>query len=282
MSLGVVVKGPEGVVLAADSRVTLEARSSVTGAAPLLVTFDNASKLLSFGEPHSYVGAVTYGTAVLNLRTAHSFLPELQDWLPKKRVDVETFAKSLSDFFLEQWKSAGAKDTTPMSFVVAGYDPGAAYGSVYMFDIPSQPTPRERNPGNEFGMTWGGQIEFITRLIRGYDLAVIPLLADKLKQSQAEVHKLLESCAPMLEFRVPYQVLPLQDCVDLATFLIRTTVTAQTLSVGVRGVGGPIEVAYIRRTHPLKFIQRKRLRGEPGAAEGTGDEKWQDELNPLA
>ena len=31
-------------------------------------------------------------------------------------------------------------------------------------------------------------------------------------------------------YTIPYSVLPLQDCVDLATFLIRTTMTAQSLA----------------------------------------------------
>jgi len=42
MSLGVVIKGPEGAVLAADSRVTLEARHG--DGMTLLVNFDNATK----------------------------------------------------------------------------------------------------------------------------------------------------------------------------------------------------------------------------------------------
>ena len=74
MSLGVVIKGTEGLVLAADSRVTLEAQR--LGRASFPVNFDNASKLLSFSKPHNFVGAVTYGLAVIGKRTAHSFIPE--------------------------------------------------------------------------------------------------------------------------------------------------------------------------------------------------------------
>ena len=73
MSLGVAIKGPEGIVLTADSRITLEAQRE--GGLPLPVNFDNATKLLSFSKPHNFVGAVTYGAAVIGSRTAHSFLP---------------------------------------------------------------------------------------------------------------------------------------------------------------------------------------------------------------
>ena len=76
MSLGVGIKGPEGIVLAADSRVTLEA--SRPGGPVIPVNYDNATKLLSFSKPHNHVGVVTYGAAVIGQRTAHSFVPEFE------------------------------------------------------------------------------------------------------------------------------------------------------------------------------------------------------------
>lgn len=81
MSLGIAFKGPEGIVLAADSRVTLNAEMR-NGDERLLLpsTFDNATKLLKInGQEH--VGVVTYGLGALGThqpRTAHSFLPEFE------------------------------------------------------------------------------------------------------------------------------------------------------------------------------------------------------------
>ena len=46
MSLAVVIKGPEGIVLAADSRVTVQA--TPVGGSTTTAYFDNAPKLLSF------------------------------------------------------------------------------------------------------------------------------------------------------------------------------------------------------------------------------------------
>ena len=64
MSLGVVVKGPEGIVLAADSRITISASGPVFPQ-PIQINFDNATKLLSFGNIHTHVVAITYGEAVI-------------------------------------------------------------------------------------------------------------------------------------------------------------------------------------------------------------------------
>ena len=263
VSLGVVVKGPEGVALAADTRVTLTAQRK--GVPPLLVNFDNATKLLTFGAPHNAVGAVTYGDAIIGTRTAHSFIPEFELNLEQHRLPTQTYAEQLSDFFQERWREAGMPlDVGPsggMSFIVGGYDENRPYGAVFLFKIPQAPQPVEQNP-NSFGMTWGGQLEIANRIIHGYDPGLLSILRKRLKLSDSQIRDLEGVLKPSFEYTIPYEVLPLQDCVDLATFLIRTTITAQNLAVAVRGVGGTIEVATITRMDGLKWVQKKEIHGE--------------------
>ena len=263
MSLGVVIRGPEGLVLAADSRVTLEARQGNNP--PISVHFDNSTKLLSFNG-HSYVGAVTYGAAVIGSRTAHSYIPEFENELPEDRIPVEQFAQKLSDFFLERWNDAAQKEKSAganMTFIVGGYNEEAPYGEVCLFSIPNQPNPAPRSSGaNIFGMTWGGQREFATRLINGYDPMLLSVLKEELDLPDEKLSQLEKIFRRKLQFRIPYQALPLQDCVNLATLLIRTTISAQSVGIGIRGVGGPIDIATITRTDGLQFVQAKTIQGE--------------------
>ena len=70
MSLGVVFKSPEGLVLAADSRVTLTGQKPLEGGPPgsvqlLPAYFDSANKLLSV-NCQSHVGMVTYGATIVS------------------------------------------------------------------------------------------------------------------------------------------------------------------------------------------------------------------------
>lgn len=53
--------------------------------------------------------------------------------------------------------------------------------------------------------------------------------------------------------------MPLQDCVNLATLFIKTTIETQSLTVGLRGCGGAIDVAIITRNSYLKFIKKKEI-----------------------
>jgi hypothetical protein len=263
MSLAVVIKGPEGLVLAADSRVTLLGKR---GNQAFAVNYDNATKLLTF-EGQTHIAAVTYGAAVIGARTAHSFIPEFEvrENL-KQRLNVEEFCRELRSFFKERWDSAvtgaGPYVGPEMTFVVAGYDEGDAYGKVFVFGVPRTEI-QPRNADN-FGMTWGGQLELASRMIHGFDPALPGIIERILGLTENEQKVKLQEALKQLEFPIPYQVLPLQDSINLAISMLRSTITFQSLGAGVRSVGGPLEVAVVTRVKGVQYIQKKELRGEQG------------------
>jgi len=266
MSLGIVIKSPEGLVLASESRVTLGIKlKSAAGEERTHCTFDNATKLLSFSSPNEYIGAVTYGQAVIGQsepRTAASFLPEFESGLSSQRLTVKEFARQLSNFYLNQWRKHmppinETKNIPNMTFVVAGFDQRDVYGKVYVIDIPGRPTPEERSVGSTFGITFGGQSEYIHRLSLGYDLRLPSALSKELGLSNEQNEKLKKAIG-MYASKIPYNVLALQDCIDLAKFYISTTIEAQRLSIGLRGVGGEIDIAIIKRGQKIEFIKQKK------------------------
>jgi len=268
MSLGIAFKGPEGIVLAADSRVTLTAELQQGEQKMLLPSmFDNATKLLQI-TCQPFVGVVTYGLGAIGQvqqRTAHSFLPEFEDELKDCiRLSVKDFAGMLSAFFLKQWKTTMPEQWSgpEMTFLIGGYDDGAPYGRVFQVGIPLHPDPLEWNaePG-QFGITWGGQLDYTNRLIKGYDPNLPSIVQKTLDLTDEQKQKLEHQLEGMLSAHIPYQFLPLQDCVDLSVFLIRTTIELQTWIVGVRGVGGAIDVATITRTEGFKPVQVKTIVG---------------------
>jgi 20S proteasome alpha/beta subunit len=264
MSLGIAFKGPEGIVLAADSRVTLT--STLPDGTKLTSSFDNATKLLQVKDQDN-VGVVTYGVGAFGdpaPRTAHSYLPELERELAgRDRLSVADFAGEISTFFQRQWTSSGmpATGTDDMWFLIAGYDPDATYGRVFQLRIPSSPTPDEQMVGNQFGLTYGGQHEVTSRLLAGFDPRVGDVLKTALGITDVQVAALWPVLQRELQLPIPWQFLPLQDCVDLAIFLVRTTATIQNWLVGIRGVGGAIDVATITRTEGFRALQRKEVKG---------------------
>ena len=258
MSLGIVIKGPEGVVLASDTRVTLS-RASGAGQPPTIVNFDNSSKLLTLDGENGRAAAVTQGNSTVGGRTAHSLLPEFQQDLGNHAYTVEQYAQELSTFFMDRWGRAGEAHGG-IEFIVGGIDRESAYGDVYRFRVPGRPIPNRLLDPSNFGMSWGGQLEIVNRLVQGFAPG-IPSAIGRL-HPEVDADQLESTLRAQNEFVVPYDSLPLQDCVDLAIFLIRTTITAQNLSVGVRGVGGTIEVATITPMEGVQWVQKREIRGE--------------------
>jgi hypothetical protein len=276
MSLAMVFKGPEGIVLAADSRVTLNATTKINGKDYLFPsTYDNATKLLtpSPQTKQTHVGAVTYGAGAIGQtapRTAHSFMPEFDAQLIKEgvgRLSVEDFSKKFSAFFMEQWNALMPAGYAPaanenMIFLLGGFDENSVYGKVFQVSIPSGPIPQELNSGDgEFGLVYGGQAEFSARLLSGYDEQLIAITKKTLSLAD-DKEKDLREALKALSTAIPFQFLPLQDCVNLSIFLIRTTITLQTWQVGIRGVGGYIDVATVTQTKGYLPVQQKEIKGE--------------------
>jgi 20S proteasome alpha/beta subunit len=269
MSLGVIIKSPEGLVLAAESRVTLSSKT-VDGQV-LHNYFDNATKVFTISEPYDDFGVVTYGQSAIQFRTLQSFIPEFEATLqkenpydeskPETKLSVSAFAKKLSDFIAKQWAlSVPAPYTGPNMIVnVSGFDRNEPYGSVYSFEIPGAPNPVEQSPKlnnlPQFGITWGGQREIADRIILGYDLRLFQILT----QSGLDAAKINEIRAKMgvLNLQLPIQFMPLQDCINLAVLLITATIEAQTLTIGINGCGGAIDVAIITRNKKVEFVNKK-------------------------
>lgn len=264
MSLGIVVLSPSGIVLAADSRVTLNATNNLTGET-LTVNYDNATKLLRFNEPNKYVGAVTWGQAIIpgENRTAESYVPEFEASLKAgKRYPIQEFAKALSDFFVDQWKTAAVGYTGPeMIFQVAGYDDKVAYGHAFQFTVPQNPTPVEHVPMGTFSISWGGQTDMVDRMIRGFGQTLPGKITTALGLDPAQ-QATLDAVLTAEQWQFPIHLMPLQDCVSLVLSVMRGTVAMQQLAVTLRGVGGPIDLVTITRTVGLKPIQLKEVYGD--------------------
>ena len=267
MSLGIAIKAPEGIVLAAESRVTLTSKQADGSLLP--VYFDNAMKMWGLEAPNNHIGVVTWGLGAIGMRTAHSFQSEFEANLKSagdERLTVEDVANKLSEFYMGQWQLAVAGQPNyagpPMTFMIAGVDEGQPYGRVFQIDIPFAPKPVEHQKNaNEFGITWGGQREIVDRLLNGFDHRLLEILKKVAKMTDEEVGDLAKEFQP-LQLQLPLAAMALQDCVDLALFFVRTTIAGLALTVDLRGCGGHIDVATITRREGFRYVQRKKVVGE--------------------
>jgi len=235
MSLVVTVYVPSGIVMAADSRTTVlrsEEREQEGGekvkVQNQLVLSDNAYKVVALDSIN--VGVSVYDAGVINNQPVDSHV----HWFEEEEIAPEDDAVSCSEKFLAYFQ--GRHPNVPVGFHVAGYrmEDRTSVPYVFVGHTTKQAGSRRVNVNKEgkvqYGVVRSGDIQVVNRLI---DKSQLPLFA----------------------------AMPLQDAVDYAVHLIRTTIDTLRFEPRYPGVGGAIDVLVVQPTG-MRWVQRKELRGE--------------------
>lgn len=150
---------------------------------------------------------------------------------------------------------------------VAGYNPNGTY-QVLIVSIPGN-IDEKRNSikmGSEFGASWIGQIDVVTRIVLGFDPRIggLPFVGKAIQEGQKNE---LENQLRQLEYSIQWGTMTLQDSIDFANLMIETTSAMQRFSDGIiadpgdiPGVGGPIDLAIITRKKGFLWVSRKGLK----------------------
>ena len=258
MTIAINIAVPEGLVFAADSRQTYtNARNDVR------VSSDNARKLFQLGPRHA---AVTYGWAFLCNRNIHSHVNDFKTTISPD-LKTEDLAIALAKYLTVQYNAHIEKEydapvdekNYALALLVGGYDTGDKEGKVYEIYVPGEEAHLVQTTDNRVGAAWRGHTLVIGRLLKGVD----PRLRD-LEGYDADMSKALD--ASPLDYLIDYWSMTLQDAIDLATFLVHTTVQMQRFSDGVRmapgmsaNCGGAIDVAVIEPENGFTWIRYKAL-----------------------
>ena len=287
MSIAVAVKVNDGLVLASDSTVVIRG-SSAGQPSSVLKTYDHGRKLADIKDYP--IGTLTWGISTIGSRTIESLISEYEFTLPSathpeaRGFKVRDIAENLKTFLRQRYETEqgplvpqAASRMPSLGILVSGYSDGAYFPEQYLFDFPMMPElqPRHPNKANgepEFGVDWFGQNDTITRLIKGADPRLAVALAERLKMPSEEIWRLLSQ----FEYRVALEGMPLQDAIDLAVYLVETTIGRHRFVMGAPFCGGEIDVAVIT-PQGFTWVSRKvwhagRPRKSYGSDEGCSSQ----------
>lgn len=234
MSLVVTVYVPSGIVMAADSRMTVmrtEDREEAGQKVRLqqqLVLSDNAYKVVELRSVS--VGVSVYDAGVINDQPVDSHVHRFEEEAIAPGDDVVTVADKLLQYF--QTKFPGVN----VGVHVAGYriEGRASVPYVLVGHTVREPKARRVNADADgrvqYGITRAGDTLVANRLIDPNHLPLFPAM-------------------------------PLQDAVDYAVHLIRTTIDTMRFEPRFPAVGGPIDVLVVT-AGGIRWVQRKELRGQ--------------------
>jgi hypothetical protein len=118
---------------------------------------------------------------------------------------------------------------------------------------PLELCPQDQAPDVRFG----GQSEALLRLLGGYDPQVPGIFQNIAGLTDDQVTAAVAQIATTLGRPVVAAPMPIQDAVQLTSFLVDVSIRFSHFTPGASTVGGPIELAAITKHEGFKWIQRK-------------------------
>jgi hypothetical protein len=256
MSLVVSLRVPDGIVIAADSLMTFHTQSVpkeefvwcpkceakiphslISPPAPIMAPgSSNVQKL--FCVKKRDIGLAVFGMPFLTGRTIESHLRDLEKRIFENET-VERVADKVSEYFkAELNKEVGnleniSEGQFPLGFQLSGYDDqDVSIGKTFSIEL--------------------GRISRIEPLhSKGYGCSV--------SGDQRVVLKLWKEDPNIPLPMPPFQLLPLQDAIDYAIFLIDTTIKFQRFTPMTPTCGGSIDIAVITHHSGFQWIKKKEL-----------------------
>jgi len=275
MSIAISLKIKDGVILASDSAASMRIASSDDAPGGITHVYYNANKIINIykGLP---LGVVTWGAAGIgkysnelilkNLRNRLTFGSDLQEskndfknWkLEKKDYSVKKVAELLRKYVYEELYQE-YKEKTDVGFLIAGYAPNSMNAEEYLVEIKSGKCdePVLLRKEDDVGITWRGEGEALRRLLLGISSKTEHVLKETGKLDENTMAKVVDQLKPGIEDSLITPAMPLQDGIDLAEFLVKTTIMYSRYTAGAPTVGEPVEIAAITRHEGFKWIKRK-------------------------
>lgn len=238
MSLIITVYVREGIVMAADSRLTLNFPRTPPGGQTHILSItssDSAKKL--FLAPNN-VGIATCGPADIGGVPIAGFIESfIVEKLKSGSLSAEQVASDLKVYF-------GALGVRPGTvFHVAGYTRVNEILNQKLFWVdPAAGLLSQLNPLNQQGANWGGEIDVLQRLLNEVSL----IQPDGLNP------------VPLPYFGVPFEFFTLQDAIDFAFYGISSTIDTLRFQAREKTVGGPVDVLVIT-PDSSHWISQKQL-----------------------
>lgn len=276
MSIVLVVKVSEGLVLAADSASTLHGRVQRPQGvqAHILKTYYNARKLLQIGN--FPIGVLTWGQAYVGPRTVESHIREWEHnrkWQSREQYKeeydnpfaVRDAAQGLLTHLRQACEEVYGDDQHPvLGVLVAGYSEGEFFPDVWRFILPVDDEVVNQRPDVEgkpdFGASWFGVTEPIVRLHFGRDEAAIKSISETFNIPENDIRETLRP----LQYKIPFAMMPLQDAIEYANYMLNVVIGRYRFVVGPELCGGEIDIAAITQRE-FTWVSRKSWGLDRGA-----------------
>jgi hypothetical protein len=264
LTIIVSVKINDGVVMAADSAATF-----ATVPAQQMYVHSNKIVNLYKGLPIGvmWAGSGNFGsesteTLMKDLRRRFTKPDPLQiEWkLEPGSFTMKEVAEKLYKFLVEE-KLPTLSEPAFTKMRVCGYSSGRPLAEVWEVVIKDKDTSHVVQVMNEasFGPRWDGEYELLNRLILGLSGATHAALGE-IGLNEIQIEKAVKAIVARNSVGLHINAMPIQDAINLASFLVRTTIDYNQFLTGTaKTVAGEVEIAAITKHEGFRWIRRKHF-----------------------
>lgn len=240
MSFVIAVYVREGIVLASDSRLTL----NQTTADPQGQQIQQLSVGMTDSTYKTFltlngIGISTYGDADIQGVPISGYI----ETFIRENVTPKTAVDEVPQRLIDHFSSFPTIPDT--GFLVAGYktaEDNKLDQQVWRVIVANSTIERVNELVSPQGASWGGETDVLGRIL-----------------GQVFILDQTNSFSPVASYGIPYQFFTLQDAIDFAVYAIRATIDTIHFQQRPKTVGGPVDVLVIKPDDAF-WVQRKELR----------------------
>jgi hypothetical protein len=265
MTVAVLVKVFDGIVLATDSATTLplaDGSAQVYNNADKVFNLHRELPIAAMTWGLGQVGPASVSTVAKDLRERlmGQAGPDYADWdVDKDTYTIKGVAERLSEMFHEQLRplAPGLTDKC-LGMIVAGYSAGVSQPEAWLLYLDGKgndaPVPTLEAGPDDGGYKTYAQPRAAERLFEGFDGRLLAAVKAAVPNGH---HAAIEAALASQRLDPVIPPMPFPDAIAFAKYLVEVTAGFTHFLLGPDTVGGPIEIAGINRHEGFKWIARK-------------------------
>lgn len=244
MSFVITVYVPEGIVMAADSRLSLNRTTQQGEQTIILQQFESSNSSQKLFLLKNKIGLSTCGNAAINNKPIAGYIDQFIEEKITDSTEVSNVPALLNEFFAERYNNPA------INFHVAGFqtENNISVPHVYTCNMANSQYPRvniDQSGVVDFGCAWSGESESISRLLK-----------------PCKILDPLNNWVDLPASGIAYNFFTLQDAIDFAIYAVKVTIDTMRFQSKPKTVGAPIDVLALRVGREPQWIQRKEYHGE--------------------
>lgn len=258
MTIVIAIKINEGIVMASDSATAVFPEGKLDN------IYYNRKKLFNLikGLP---IGIVTFGDGEIGDLTIPLLVRKFRRIINDKDGEIQLntrnlvmrnvalkFLKFLKIELHNAKEEGNLQSHQIIGFLIGGYSTKA--------DVPELWEVKIENFRDfiieQQGYSWRGQGEIIQRILYGHCTKLGSILKNH-NLTDEIIKSILNECKQDLRAKMIINTMPIKDVIEVAMFLMQTTIKYYRYRSGFSLVGGSIDIASITREKGFRWIQRQ-------------------------